>query len=106
MSSDEKINTDNQNILVEKFRQTTGLCGPAALKILLSHFGKTFTEDQLAALAGVTKSEGEYVVGVGTEHENLIEAVKEIVAAITPVPGGVGPMTVLALFENLVDTCK
>ena len=34
------------------------------------------------------------------------EAVKEIVAAITPVPGGVGPMTVLALFENLVDTCK
>jgi methylenetetrahydrofolate dehydrogenase (NADP+)/methenyltetrahydrofolate cyclohydrolase len=26
--------------------------------------------------------------------------------AITPVPGGVGPMTVLALFENLVDCVK
>jgi methylenetetrahydrofolate dehydrogenase (NADP+) / methenyltetrahydrofolate cyclohydrolase len=26
--------------------------------------------------------------------------------AITPVPGGVGPMTVLALFENLLDVCK
>src|SRR3989338_27196 len=78
MSSDEKINTDNQNIAVEKFRQTTGLCGPAALKILLSHFGKTFTEDQLAALAGVTKAEGQDVVGVGTEHENMIEAIKEI----------------------------
>ena len=26
--------------------------------------------------------------------------------AITPVPGGVGPMTVLALFENLVDCAK
>ena len=26
--------------------------------------------------------------------------------AITSVPGGVGPMTVLALFENLIDTCK
>ncbi len=25
--------------------------------------------------------------------------------AITPVPGGVGPMTVLALFENLIDLC-
>jgi 5,10-methylene-tetrahydrofolate dehydrogenase/methenyl tetrahydrofolate cyclohydrolase len=25
--------------------------------------------------------------------------------AITPVPGGVGPMTVLALFENLADLC-
>ena len=26
--------------------------------------------------------------------------------AITPVPGGVGPMTVVALFENLADVCK
>lgn len=31
------------------------------------------------------------------------DAVKDIVAGITPVPGGVGPMTVLGLFENLVD---
>ena len=30
--------------------------------------------------------------------------VSEIVAAISPVPGGVGPMTVLSLFENLADT--
>ena len=29
--------------------------------------------------------------------------VSEIVEAISPVPGGVGPMTVLALFENLMD---
>ncbi|MEN9523977.1 MAG: hypothetical protein RL536_46 [Candidatus Parcubacteria bacterium] len=34
------------------------------------------------------------------------EAVKNIVSAISPVPGGVGPMTVMALFENLVDACK
>lgn len=32
------------------------------------------------------------------------EAVKDRVAAISPVPGGVGPMTVAALFENLVDS--
>lgn len=31
------------------------------------------------------------------------EQVKELVAAISPVPGGVGPMTVAALFENLVE---
>ncbi|MES2088003.1 MAG: bifunctional 5,10-methylenetetrahydrofolate dehydrogenase/5,10-methenyltetrahydrofolate cyclohydrolase [Patescibacteria group bacterium] len=31
------------------------------------------------------------------------EAVKNIVAAISPVPGGVGPMTVLSLFENLIE---
>ncbi len=33
------------------------------------------------------------------------EAVKDIVEAITPVPGGVGPMTVVSLFENLLDMC-
>ncbi len=31
------------------------------------------------------------------------EDVKEIVSAITPVPGGVGLMTVCALFENLIE---
>ncbi|MEA2715160.1 MAG: methylenetetrahydrofolate dehydrogenase / methenyltetrahydrofolate cyclohydrolase [Candidatus Parcubacteria bacterium] len=34
------------------------------------------------------------------------ESVKEKVHAITPVPGGVGPMTVLALFQNLIDLCE
>ena len=32
------------------------------------------------------------------------DSVKNMVAAISPVPGGVGPMTVAALFENLVDS--
>lgn len=32
-------------------------------------------------------------------------AVTNIVASITPVPGGVGPMTVCALFENVIDLC-
>lgn len=31
------------------------------------------------------------------------EGVTDIIAAISPVPGGVGPMTVLSLFENLVS---
>lgn len=34
------------------------------------------------------------------------ENVKPIVGAISPVPGGVGQMTVLALFENLYDCAK
>lgn len=34
------------------------------------------------------------------------EKVAPIVGAISPVPGGVGQMTVLALFENLVDGVK
>jgi len=32
------------------------------------------------------------------------ESVKEIVGAISPVPGGVGPMTVASLFQNLVES--
>ncbi|MEI6191217.1 MAG: bifunctional 5,10-methylenetetrahydrofolate dehydrogenase/5,10-methenyltetrahydrofolate cyclohydrolase [bacterium] len=32
------------------------------------------------------------------------ESVKDIVSAISPVPGGVGPMTVASLFQNLVET--
>lgn len=33
------------------------------------------------------------------------EKVKNSVRAITPVPGGVGPMTVASLVENLLDAC-
>lgn len=35
-----------------------------------------------------------------------IHSVGEGIQAISPVPGGVGPMTVYALFENLVDTVE
>lgn len=34
------------------------------------------------------------------------ESVKNIVSAISPVPGGAGPMTVASLFHNLVETWK
>lgn len=34
------------------------------------------------------------------------ESVKDIVSAISPVPGGVGPMTVASLFQNLVESCE
>ncbi len=34
------------------------------------------------------------------------DKIQKSVAAITPVPGGVGPMTVLSLFENLLDLCE
>jgi methylenetetrahydrofolate dehydrogenase (NADP+)/methenyltetrahydrofolate cyclohydrolase len=31
------------------------------------------------------------------------ESVKDLVSAISPVPGGVGPMTVASLFQNLME---
>lgn len=55
--------------------------------------------------------EGQTIIDVGIARQadgSLVgdvdfDAVSPVVAAITPVPGGVGPMTVSALFENLVD---
>ncbi|MDQ3076743.1 MAG: bifunctional 5,10-methylenetetrahydrofolate dehydrogenase/5,10-methenyltetrahydrofolate cyclohydrolase [bacterium] len=56
---------------------------------------------------------GQTVVDVGI---NLVEGklvgdvdfdgVKEIVSAISPVPGGVGPMTVASVFQNLLDAYR
>jgi len=59
-------------------------------------------------------SPGQIVVDVGISRgaDNTLvgdvdfEAVKDSVAAISPVPGGVGPMTVCSLFENLADLCE
>lgn len=61
-------------------------------------------------------SSGQVVVDVGI-HSRMVngqklisgdvkfDEVRDVVGAITPVPGGVGPMTVASLFENLVDAC-
>jgi len=34
------------------------------------------------------------------------DAVKEVAGWITPVPGGVGPMTIAMLLENCVQSCR
>ena len=52
-------------------RQKPGLCGPSSLKILLSHYGKEFTEDELAKICNATTEEG-------TDHVGLISGLKEI----------------------------
>jgi len=50
-------------------------------------------------------------IGISRQADNTLtgdvdfQSVKDIVGMITPVPGGVGQMTVLALFENLIDAC-
>ncbi|MFV8468207.1 bifunctional 5,10-methylenetetrahydrofolate dehydrogenase/5,10-methenyltetrahydrofolate cyclohydrolase [Mycoplasma sp. B6188] len=60
--------------------------------------------------------EGAIVIDVGTNLDDKLtselcgdvdfEDVKDKVAAITPVPGGVGPMTVVSLMKNLVDIIR
>jgi methylenetetrahydrofolate dehydrogenase (NADP+) / methenyltetrahydrofolate cyclohydrolase len=57
---------------------------------------------------------GQVVIDVGisrTQDNKLIgdvdfNSVSKKVSAITPVPGGVGPMTVFSLFENLIGLCE
>ncbi len=56
---------------------------------------------------------GQVVVDVGINSQNgaLVgdvrhSDVESVVQAISPVPGGVGPMTVYSLFENLVRAIK
>jgi methylenetetrahydrofolate dehydrogenase (NADP+)/methenyltetrahydrofolate cyclohydrolase len=58
-------------------------------------------------------SKGQVVIDVGINKtkNGLVgdvdfEKVKKIVRAITPVPGGVGVMTVASLFENLFDAAR
>jgi methylenetetrahydrofolate dehydrogenase (NADP+)/methenyltetrahydrofolate cyclohydrolase len=56
---------------------------------------------------------GAIVIDVGINRvDNKIcgdvdfDNVKEVARAITPVPGGVGPMTVACLLENVVEVAE
>lgn len=56
-----------QLLKVKHFRQRPGYCGPAALKILMSHYGAEATEAVLGRASGCTSK-------YGTEHEGLAKA--------------------------------
>src|SRR3989344_5461577 len=75
MSPEEiKKNTEGlnvKNIYVKHFIQSTGLCGPSSLRILLSYFGKSYSEEDLAKMAQAT-------IGHGAEHEGMVAAIKAI----------------------------
>jgi len=50
---------------------------------------------------------GSIVIDVGSPKGDVdFENVKDIAGAITPVPGGVGPMTIISLLENVVEAVK
>jgi len=73
--------------------------------ILVTAVGKK----DLIGLEHVTSKQVVIDVGIVRVGEKIhgdvdFENVKDHVSMITPVPGGVGPMTVLSLFENLIDS--
>lgn len=49
---------------------------------------------------------GAVVIDVGAPSGDVSEDVREVASFITPVPGGIGPMTVVCLLENLVDSAQ
>jgi methylenetetrahydrofolate dehydrogenase (NADP+)/methenyltetrahydrofolate cyclohydrolase len=77
----------------------------------------TKSADIIISATGIPKlinasyvSKGQIIIDIGTTlvDNTLVgdvdfEKVSKIVEHISPVPGGVGPMTVLSLFENLIE---
>lgn len=55
------------------------------------------TKDQVIIDVGITRVDGHLVGDVAFDD------VKDTCAMITPVPGGVGPMTIISLLENTLD---
>lgn len=56
---------------LKPFVQSHAMCGPASLKILLSYFGKNYSEKELVKMSGATKE-------IGTLHQGLIDAAHEV----------------------------
>lgn len=56
---------------VKAFKQRTGFCGPASLKMVLDYFGLKKSEKELAKLSGTTKARG-------VEAENLLKVAKKL----------------------------
>lgn len=49
---------------------------------------------------GINRVDGKLVGDVD------LDAVREVASAITPVPGGAGPMTIACLLQNTLDACR
>lgn len=78
----------------ETFKKET-----TSAKVIISATGNA------GIIRGEHVSEGAIVVDVGSpKGDVLFDEVKNKASFITPVPGGVGPVTVVSLLENLVET--
>lgn len=106
---------------------------PLALMFLNRHATVTICHSKTMNLAAITRNadilvsavgkpglitaemvkDGAVVIDIGTTHRDgkLIgdvdfDAVSTVASAITPVPGGVGPLTVACLLKNVVDAAR
>src|SRR3990170_7313102 len=99
MLNDNQIYKSDDTLKVQHFEQSSGYCGPAALKILLTYFGKSLTEEQVGQLCDATHGLGR---GEGTEHEGMIQGVKEIGGYVfTKEEGTIGELEYFVKQEKL-----
>ncbi len=72
--------------------------------VLVTAIGRRKAKDDAFYISPDMVKEGAVVIDVSTPHGDVdFEAVKEKVKCVTPVPGGVGPMTIAMLLRNVVD---
>lgn len=72
------------------------------------------SDEEIASLSAsgrIARNDGEVKPESEPEKQKLVgdvdfESVSKIVSAISPVPGGIGPMTVASLFQNLMEAYK
>jgi methylenetetrahydrofolate dehydrogenase (NADP+)/methenyltetrahydrofolate cyclohydrolase len=77
----------------------------ADILVVATGIPRTITEDMVKPFAAVVD------VGISRENGRIVgdvafEEVREVAGAITPVPGGVGPMTVAMLLLNTVGAAE
>jgi methylenetetrahydrofolate dehydrogenase (NADP+)/methenyltetrahydrofolate cyclohydrolase len=75
--------------------------------LLVSAIGRRISDDDPYFITGDMVKEGAVVIDVATPHGDCdFEVLKEKVSYITPVPGGIGPMTITMLLKNVVSAYK
>jgi methylenetetrahydrofolate dehydrogenase (NADP+)/methenyltetrahydrofolate cyclohydrolase len=71
--------------------------------VLVSAIGRRTSEDDPFFISQDMVKEGAVVIDVATPYGDVdFEKVKEKATCVTPVPGGVGPMTIAMLLKNVV----
>lgn len=72
--------------------------------ILVTAIGRRKSEEDSFYISPDMIKENAVIIDVSTPHGDVdFEAVKEKALCITPVPGGVGPMTIAMLLRNVLD---
>jgi len=75
--------------------------------VLVSAIGRRTSDDDPFFISEDMVKEGAVVIDVATPYGDVdFEKVKEKALCVTPVPGGVGPMTIAMLLENVVAAYK